>query len=45
MEASSEEEQEVEVIEERVKAPKKEKAKKELIKQEIVVKENPFFNY
>ena len=45
MEASSDEE-EVEVIEERVKAPKKEKvAKKELIKQEIVVKENPFFNY
>jgi len=45
MEASSEEEQEVEVIEERIKAPKKEKAKKDTIKQEIVVKENPFFNY
>jgi len=45
MEASSDEE-EVEVIEERVKAPKKEKvAKKDTIKQEIVVKENPFFNY
>ena len=45
MDASSDEE-EVEVIEERVKAPKKDKVvKKELIKQEIVVKENPFFNY
>ena len=45
MDASSDDE-EVEVIEEHIKAPKKEKiVKKDLIKQEIVVKENPFFNY